>query len=441
MARSELTPATAEPPARWLGRIKAVAKADQPSITVVVVSASVGLLAALAPLTELGWMTAHYGPAAMRIYFAFYVPLGWAAGVMTYMLLTPGIRGNAPRQAIINRCLIWSTLPIFLIQGIPNRYNHGFDTLFFSAWLTLIIGLELAGRTPAKLDQTLQRLRDRQVLGPPEAVDNLKKDLDRPWGVWSVIWAGLVALALLITIPRIGSIMSGLSVSEIGPVISYLLFLVAAGATAGSWIGRMITYGRLTGKRNLRKCNLEIQAILGHPDSAGGLKPLGDFHLYQSLTASLPAIFLAVWVLLISLGGPNQPWSGYQAYLDGYIILLLVAILIEILVFILPLSSIHDVMKSQKEHDFLTEADSLFPPDWQNGQAPDSQDEADQDGDRQRRIERYRELEEAPTWPIDSSIRRQFTLTNLGFLIPFLGYIVGHMQFWQQLADTFKGLG
>jgi hypothetical protein len=448
MARSQLAAATSGALARWLGGIKAAANADQPSITVVVLSVLFGLLAAAAPLTDLGRMTAHHGPAGIWNYFAFYLSLGWAVGVMTYILLNPGIRrsiarpgtggegghARAARQPIINRCLIWSTLLMFFFQQIPSiRYPNRLDTLFLSAWLTLIIGLELAGRTTGRLDQALRRLRDRKVLVPPEAVDRLKKDLGRPWGLSSVTWAALVALALLLTIPGISRVMSRLPVSAIGPIVSYLLFLATAGATAGSWIGRMITYGRLAGKRNLRKRKLEIQVIPSHPDSAGGLKPLGDFHLYQSLTASLPAIFLAVWVLLISLGGRNRLWSGYRAYLDGYVILLLVAILIEILVFILPLSSIHDVMKTQKERDFQTEADGLFPPErWER--ALDDGRKAVLDADKQRRIERYRELEEAPVWPIDSSIRRRFTLTNLGLLIPFVGYII-------QISDVFRGLG
>jgi hypothetical protein len=54
-------------------------------------------------------------------------------------------------------------------------------------------------------------------------------------------------------------------------------------------------------------------------------------------------------------------------------------------------------------------------------------------------LERYQELENVPTWPVDSSIRRQFTLRNLGLLVPFLGFIVGHMSFWQHISDVLKG--
>jgi hypothetical protein len=209
---------------------------------------------------------------------------------------------------------------------------------------------------------------------------------------------------------------------------------------AGSWLGRMASYGRLLGKATLHKQKIQLRVIPSHPDGAGGLKPIGDFHLYQSMTASLPAIFLAVWVLLISLRGPNPLW-GYRSYLDQYIRLLPLAILFEVLVFVLPMSSIHAIMKSQKENVFLAEADRLFPAIATAPASLDGQADEERDAAKQRLIERYEELEKAPTWPVDSSIRRRFTLRNLGFLIPFIGYVVGHMPFWQQISDVFKGLG
>ena len=86
-------------------------------------------------------------------------------------------------------------------------------------------------------------------------------------------------------------------------------------------------------------------------------------------------------------------------------------------------------MKAQKERDFLTKADKLFPPErWES--ALDERRKAELDADKQS----YKELENAPVWPIDSSIRRRFTLTNLALLIPVVGYIT-------QLPNIFRGLG
>ena len=434
---------------------------DRPRIITLVFSVSLGLLAAAAFLTDMGYLTARFGPASTWIYFAVAVPQGWAVGVMAYILLTPGVLGMAGREAVaegptassvpgpasrsvvIGRWLLWSTLPVLLVQQIPNLiYFHRLDTLKISAWLALLIGLELAGRTPAKLDKTLTRLRDREVLIPAQVVDCLKGDIRlRPWRRCWVITGLCVAAAVLVTSPWLWGGASVWRFRALGPDISDAVFLVVGGAAAGSWLGRMVSYGRLLTKAGLRKHQLELQVIPNHPDRAGGLKPLGDFYLYQSLTASLPAIFLAAWVLLISLGGPSPLWGGYGSYLHGYLGLLVAAILFEILVFILPMLSIHDVMSSQKESSFLVDADRLFTPKLARRIGQNDQDDGAQQDAEPDRFGRYKELEEAPTWPVDSAIRRQFTLRNLGFLIPFIGYIVGHMQFWQQLGITFKGLG
>lgn len=194
----------------------------------------------------------------------------------------------------------------------------------------------------------------------------------------------------------------------------------------------------------LVKHKLPLKVTPGHPDGAGGLRPVGDFYLYQSLTASLPAIFLGVWVLLISLGGANRLWGGYRPYLGQYLWLLPLAILFEVLAFVLPMSSIHGMMKSQKEKDILSRADRLS---LAIGAAKANLDDYDgEDWDAAKRqldqlVERYQELEKTPTWPIDQSIRRRFALRNLGFLVPFVGYFVGHTSFWQQIATAFKGWG
>ena len=56
-------------------------------------------------------------------------------------------------------------------------------------------------------------------------------------------------------------------------------------------------------------------------------------------------------------------------------------------------------------------------------------------------VERYQTLEKTPTWPVDRSIRRRFTLQNLGLLLPFAGYLVGPPEFWHQVSDLVSGLG
>jgi hypothetical protein len=424
------------------GWIRAAARAH-PRRVIVTLSASAGLLTTLAWLTSLGRLTGRFGAGGTGIFLVLAAPQGWAVGIMTYTLLTPAVPGMPQRQVVSGRWLLWSTLPVLLVGQLPFiHYGHRLDLLLLSGWLVLLIGLELARHTPVMLARTLRRLSDRGVLGPPDIARSLAVDLNREWRGWWVVSAAGVGGALLVTSVWIVIASGGAPAWVLGPAAADALFQAVAGAVAGSWLGRMVSYGRLIGKAGLRRNKLVLRVIPGHPDGAGGLKPLGDFYLFQSLTASLPAVFLAVWVLLFSLGGPSPLWSAYRVYLDPYVVLLAAAILFEVLVFVLPMKSAHDLMNQQKHDLFLPEADRLFPagaPGQPGSPAlPPSPDDA---AVQQRLVERFNELNNAPTWPIDASIRRRFALRNLALLVPFIGYLVGHMQFWQQVADTFKGLG
>jgi hypothetical protein len=437
--RATATGRAKERPSGW---IRAAAQAH-PRRVIVTLSASAGLLTALAWLTSLGRFTDRFGTEGTGILLVLAAPQGWAVGIMTYTLLTPAVPGLPLRRVVSGRWLLWSTLPVLLVGQLPLiHYGHRIDLLLLSGWMVLLIGLELARHTPVMLARTLRRLSDREVLGPPDIVGSVTTGLNRPWRGWWVASAAGVGGALLITSVWTVFASGGAQAWELGPAAADAIFQAVAGAVAGAWLGRMVSYGRLIGKAGLRRNQLVLRVIPGHPDGAGGLKPLGDFYLFESLTASLPAVFLAVWVLLFSLGGPSPLWSGYRVYLDPYLVLLAAAILFEVLVFVLPMKSAHDVMNLQKHDQFLPEADRLFPAGAAAQPAsPALPASPDDTAVQQRLIERFNELNDAPTWPIDSAIRRRFALRNLALLVPFIGYLIGHMQFWQQVADTFKGFG
>jgi len=416
-----------------------------------VLSITLALLVTLGPLTALGRWTAAHGSAGAWIYLSFALPQGWAMWVMVNTLLRPGLVSGSlevaadgeearRREASVGRWLRWSTLFVLAVQQIPLLYyDHELDTLEASGWLVLLVGLELAGRVPVKLRQAVQRLESREVIGPAERVEDLMRGLERTGHVWAVASGWCVAGVLLITSPAALLAVSR-SPAE-GLTISDLALLIVAGGVAGSWLGRMVGYGRRFGKA-LRKEDLHLQVILGHPDGAGGLEPIGDFYLYQSLTASLPAIFLGVWMLLISLGGASRLLAPYRPYLDQYLWLLPLAMLFEILVFVRPMNSVHQAMKLQKEHDFLAKADGLSPAIAAAQAGLDTNTSEKLEAGKKfltQLTERYQELQKAPTWPIDSSIRRRFTWRNLGLLLPFIGYIIGHLAFWQQVSDVLKG--
>lgn len=308
---------------------------------IVTLSASAGLLTTLAALTSLGQFTDRLGAGGAGIFLVVNAPRGWAVGIMTYTLLTPAVPGMPQRQVVAGRWLLWSALPVLLVGQLPAihyahwPYAHWLN-LLLSGWMALLIGLELARHTPVMLARTLRRLSDRGVLGPPDIAGSLAAGLDREWRGWWVASAALGGGALLVTSVWIDIASGGVPAWALGPDAADAFLQAVAGAVAGSWLGRMVSYGGLIGKAGLRRNKLVLRVIPGHPDSAGGLKPLGDFYLFYSLTASLPAVFLSVWVLLFPLGGPSPLWSGDRVFLDPYVVLLPVAILLGVLIFVPP---------------------------------------------------------------------------------------------------------
>ena len=105
-----------------------------------------------------------------------------------------------------------------------------------------------------------------------------------------------------------------------------------------------------------------------------------------------------------------------------------VAILIEILAFVLPMLSVHGLMAAYKRKKLLPEADALSRsiPSTTDPPAAKSPDDLSQ---------RFRELEDAPTWPVDRRIRRRFTLRNLALLLPLVGTVLGQKELSAQISD------
>jgi hypothetical protein len=402
------------------------------------IAAAVGVL--------LGALALLYGTARGWGFFKDALPWGWLIAAVTFIALTPD-RAQDRRLVVVIRSLLWSIPLVVCLQQIGwHRLNlQEWDVLWVSALLTVVIGLELTTLTPIRLRGALRRLLDREVLrDPAKAADRLENDLERVGDQWSLIGGWVVAAATLIAFlfalaPSAPSRPSGY-VALIFAIIFALIFPAMAGFVVGRRCGRMVGYGRLTAILNKR--GVQLCVVPGHPDGAGGLEPIGAFYLHQSRIASVPAIFLAVWVLLMSLWGRYPIWGHYrQRWLGPYLALLALAILVEVLVFILPMWSVHAVMRKQKV-EFLGRADRLSPKMATIQTRLQEKPSEDRDADKRQLtelVEQYKILENTPTWPIDQSIRRRFTLRNLGLLLPFVGYLVGHSTFWQQLSDVFKG--
>lgn len=70
-----------------------------------------------------------------------------------------------------------------------------------------------------------------------------------------------------------------------------------AGLVAGAFFGRLATYGAMATVLADPQTRLNVRP--GHFDGANGLKPVGDFYLYQALLTAIPLVWLAGWALIL----------------------------------------------------------------------------------------------------------------------------------------------
>jgi hypothetical protein len=367
----------------------------------------------------------------------------WIAGVCTVLAVDAvRLRGDQPPRHL--RLLAWS-MP--MAAAVEQLWSDGldmrqWDSMWISAWLAVAVAWSLARSTPERLRRTLQRLDDRQVLGGDgNGVGELSRDLDRIAHRWALAGGGCVVVAFAVTGPWVGPDLLGpLSLGQIGSRAAYLIPAFLAAFVAGAWVGRMAAHGRVGAQ--VRRRQLRLRVIPGHPDGAGGLRPLGAFFLYQSLVAAVPAAYLVVWlVLIVVVGGELARRYGWWA--SQYWWLVGVAILAEILTFLAPMRSIHSIMRAEKESELWRESDRLSRQIEEiRGRLKEANasDRTDQGAQLAAMIGRFEAIEGTPTWPIDATIRRRFTLRNLGLLLPFVGYVVGGTSFWERLSNVFSGL-
>jgi hypothetical protein len=374
----------------------------------------------------------------------YWFDYAWIAGVCTVLAVDAvRLHGDQPPRYV--QWLVWS-MPI--AAAVRALWSVGldlrrWDSMWISAWLAVAIAWSLARSTPERLRRTLQRLDDRQVLGEGgDGAGELSRDLDRIAHRWAVAGGGCIVLAFAVTGPLVGfGLLSDLRLRQIGVLGAYFIPAFLAAFVAGAWVGRMAAHGRLGG--HVRRRQLRLRVIPGHPDGAGGLRPLGALFLYQSLVAAVPATYLVVWLVLFDLSGGEGLGRRYDLFAVQYWWLFAVATLTEILAFLAPLWSIHSIMRVEKEGELWRESDRL------SGQIEEIRgrlkeanisDRRDRESQLAAMISRFEALEATPTWPIDTAIRRRFTLRNLGLLLPFVGYVVGDRSFWERLSNLFTSL-
>ncbi|MGE3267677.1 MAG: hypothetical protein AB7P40_02945 [Chloroflexota bacterium] len=309
------------------------------------------------------------------------LPLALAVAVAAAVMVSEGLTFGL-------RLVAWDWL---LISGL----------VAFSAGSVLVQGL------PTRFEQMLLRLEHRGVL-TSEAAAGARLVIQQRVTWWGHL-AGLAVSAALIVAFIAAQASPGLLVLE-----------AALGYVAGCYLGRMVAYGSLGQVLQRQGNTLRVQ--VGHIDHAAGLKPTGDYYFYQASIAAIPALFLAVWIVLI----PLWPHRGYDEWYQPYLGLLTLAVAFEMLSFLAPLWSFHHQMVEQKCM-LLARADSL------SCEMLDLQAEVSRLNEAERKARmaqlsvleaEYREIEQTPTWPVDLTTWRRFVAGTGALLTPLVSDVL-----------------
>ena len=292
------------------------------------------------------------------------------------------------------------------------------DMMFISGVLVFIIAAYMSQTLPSKMHQTITRLAARRSL---KLSDDVLKDLTTKIIIrsnhFSSIFSIIVALVIFIIFLMAGE---RAETDILRDKLGLTIFEVFLGFVAGHYVGQMVAFGTLGNMLIAEK--IDVLATPGHIDQAAGLKPIGTFYFFQAMILALPCLFLAVWWYVIPIYPLSYPLS-YEPWRDSYLLLLIVALFLEILSFVLPMWVFHSIMRRQK-NKYLQEADSLSEEIIKLEEDILNTSDSKSVQDIQRHLdflrEKYWQIENMPTWPVDASIRRKFTVNNALLFTPFL---------------------
>lgn len=162
-----------------------------------------------------------------------------------------------------------------------------------------------------------------------------------------------------------------------------------------------------------------------HPDHSAGLHPLGDLCLTNALIISVPAIYLAGWLIVI------PTFSQYAAYVWYFYGLLVLVFVLAVITFALPLYAVHLGMLRQRA--------KLLEPLYELGARIDglsqalreeartgSADRLDQLREEQETLAGiYQATSDIPSWPFDRSLLHKFSISQLIPLLSLTGIAPG----------------
>ncbi len=328
---------------------------------------------------------------------------------------------------------LWLLLALFSVREFyffGPEVTH-WDLLLLTGILTFILGLRMVADLPRRFELTVQRLVTRGVLGlRGDEREQFFDGIERHAQDWARIGGVLAALAMAgaFAVALIQGFYWSRALLGVGEVLGAYI--------AGTYLGRMASYGQLGWQ--VQRPSIEIVVQPTHVDGVAGLKPVGDYYFRQAMIAGLPAVFLAAWWFLF----PIWP-RDYTHWEEPYLALLSVAIVVEILAFLIPIWSFHRIMLREKAK-WLARADQLCMEISELERIPESGEAWKTKSVRPDQIEEMRNdywcIENMATWPVDVRTRKRFRLSNVLLVIPLLGDVAKRSLDWKQVLDVFREL-
>jgi hypothetical protein len=332
-----------------------------------------------------------------------------------------------------------SSMLLVVVAAMPtrNRSNpFAWDILLLSGFTTFLLGLLATGSSKKRFEAMLDRLGRRgTITGIEKLKDHMEQRAER-WMHWIATAVSVSVFAAFVAV----------MISEPKSAVQRIplcLFETAWAYVAGCRIGRLVAYGGLGWQ--LKGSNASIHVFPAHIDGAAGLKPLGGFCLHQALILGIPATFLAVWSFLIPAWPEVAIRSRYRLWMHPYLGLLAFALLLEILVFVVPMWWFHREMCHQRGC-LLEEADELSQKIAsirnQLGEARTSEERNSLNDDLSFKTRQFWDIERMPTWPVDVPLIRKFTMANAPLVVPLLAEALGIHEKWvktmEQVLDKIK---
>ena len=318
----------------------------------------------------------------------------------------------------------------FYPQVRASRDPFQWDLMLLTGALTMLVGLMAAGRFERRVRAMLGRLVDSDVVKLDgldcdlPALQQAVEDRAETTGRWvGAVFGVLVLLAFVFTPGQHGPLLYAL-----GLVGGFFVFY---------HLGRFFSYGRI-GHYLLEERKLAIEADPQHPDGVAGLRPVGKLFFRQAMLVAVPAVFIAVWSLVLPVW-PDTAEDDYSEWRLPFLGFFLLALGSMVLAFLGPMWSFHRIMRERKEAAVKMADESSRRMVQIKAMLAETKDEQARKlllEELQRRQEHYTAVEDMPTWPVDTGTRRRFINRNLVLAVLPL---VGNAGPWKDVIKALFG--